>query len=123
MVPYGRSSTLPTRIRSRVPTVHKTVRLPVYRAQRSVHARLLGTTIVEIHINEFLTLAEHWNGTSWSVQPSASPIGASVSRLSAVSCPTAQMCIAVGQSSRFNGETASQGRPVALAESSVAGNR
>jgi hypothetical protein len=68
----------------------------------------------------FLTLAERWNGTEWSLQQSPSPIGASVSQLGGVSCPTPQTCIAVGQSRRFNAETASQGRPVALAERYVA---
>ncbi len=64
----------------------------------------------------FLTLAERWNGTEWTLQQSPGPIGASVSQLAGVSCPTPQTCIAVGQSRRFNAETASQGRPVALAE-------
>ncbi len=70
----------------------------------------------------FLTLAEQWNGTRWSVQHSATPTGASVSGLVGVSCATPRSCIAVGQSSRFNAQTNSRGRPVALAERFSAGD-
>jgi hypothetical protein len=66
--------------------------------------------------NGFLTLAERFNGTSWTVQHSLTPIGASISALDGVSCPTPNTCMAVGQSTRFNAETNSRGRPVALAE-------
>ena len=41
-------------------------------------------------------LAETWNGTSWSVEPSSNPPGATSSYLSAVSCPSASFCMAVG---------------------------
>jgi hypothetical protein len=40
------------------------------------------------------SLAEFWNGTTWSVVPSPSP--APYSQLSGVSCPTATSCVAVG---------------------------
>src|SRR5580704_7900340 len=43
-----------------------------------------------------LTLAEAWNGTSWTRQPSPDPAGAHGSTLTAVSCPTAPACTAVG---------------------------
>src|SRR5207245_8482353 len=43
-----------------------------------------------------VTLAEVWNGTSWSVQPTPNPSGALGSSLSAVSCASATACIAVG---------------------------
>jgi len=40
------------------------------------------------------TLAESWNGTAWSVDPSPSPT--SDSQFSGVSCPSATSCVAVG---------------------------
>jgi hypothetical protein len=42
------------------------------------------------------TLAEHWNGTNWTVQSTPSPAGAVRSFLTAVSCPSTKSCIAVG---------------------------
>ena len=42
------------------------------------------------------TLAERWNGTSWSIQPTPNPAGAADSSLSAVSCTSADACTAVG---------------------------
>jgi hypothetical protein len=43
-----------------------------------------------------LTFAERWNGTTWSLQTTATPTGATFSALSGVSCTTATACIAVG---------------------------
>jgi hypothetical protein len=43
-----------------------------------------------------LTLIERWNGAAWSIQPSPNPPGPRGSFLSAVSCPTASFCTAVG---------------------------
>ncbi len=43
-----------------------------------------------------LTLAESWNGTSWSLQPTPNPAGATFNRLSGVACFTATACTAVG---------------------------
>lgn len=45
-----------------------------------------------------VTLAERWNGTHWTIEPTQNPAGATDSILSAVSCPTASMCSAVGNS-------------------------
>ena len=42
------------------------------------------------------TLAEGWNGSSWSVQPTPDPEGADPSALAAVSCPSTDDCLAVG---------------------------
>jgi len=44
------------------------------------------------------TLAEHWNGTTWSPQPTPNPSGATSSVLSGVSCTSATTttCTAVG---------------------------
>jgi len=43
-----------------------------------------------------VTLAESWNGTSWSVVPPANPAGASASLLSGVACASPTACTAVG---------------------------
>jgi hypothetical protein len=42
------------------------------------------------------TLAEHWNGTRWSVQSTPDPAGAKISALSGVACLPAGTCVAVG---------------------------
>lgn len=42
-------------------------------------------------------LAEIWNGTTWDLQPTLVPPGATSSQLFAVSCPAAKTCVAVGQ--------------------------
>ena len=42
------------------------------------------------------TLAERWNGTSWSVQSTPSPAGGSFTALNGVSCTTTTACEAVG---------------------------
>jgi hypothetical protein len=43
-----------------------------------------------------LTLAERWDGTTWTVQPTPNPTGAQSSSLSGVSCTSATACTAVG---------------------------
>jgi hypothetical protein len=43
-----------------------------------------------------VTLAESWNGTTWTIRPSPDPAGATFSQLSAVSC-TGRVCTAVGR--------------------------
>ena len=40
-------------------------------------------------------LAEHWNGTGWSIQPTPQPAGGTYLALSDVSCPAAGTCAAV----------------------------
>jgi hypothetical protein len=45
---------------------------------------------------ERLTLIERWNGSTWSIQKSPNPAGATVNALAAVSCPEASVCRAVG---------------------------
>jgi len=57
-----------------------------------------------------VTLAEHWNGKTWAIRPTPTPAGARSSGLTAVSCPSASACIAVG------GYTAASGMGVPLAE-------
>lgn len=56
------------------------------------------------------TIAEHWDGTSWSIQPTADPTGGTYPTLSGVSCISATMCTAVG------GYNDSTGQAVTLAE-------
>jgi hypothetical protein len=41
------------------------------------------------------TLAQHWDGTSWSVQPTPNP-GGGQDALTAVACPSTTSCVAVG---------------------------
>jgi hypothetical protein len=64
----------------------------------------------------FLALIARSNGTNWSVQPAASPVGAYYTALHGVSCPKPNTCFAVGDSSRYNTQTNTSGRPAALAE-------
>jgi hypothetical protein len=61
------------------------------------------------------TLAEAWDGTGWTVQPSPNPPGAHGSTLAAVSCPTTTDCTAVG-SSFSGGPNGGDTPPAALAE-------
>jgi hypothetical protein len=42
------------------------------------------------------TLAEHWNGSTWAVEPTPDPAGATGSYLTGVSCGSATTCMAVG---------------------------
>jgi hypothetical protein len=46
--------------------------------------------------NATLTLAMGWNGTSWTIQSTPNPTGATHASLSGVSCPAAGVCTAVG---------------------------
>jgi hypothetical protein len=46
------------------------------------------------------TLAERWDGTSWTVQPTAAVSGASIN-LASVSCPSPSACVAVGTGAGF----------------------
>jgi hypothetical protein len=48
-------------------------------------------------------LAERWNGTSWSIQPTPQPRGAKDSTLNGVSCTSTRFCIAVGLSTNRGG--------------------
>jgi hypothetical protein len=43
-----------------------------------------------------VTLAEHWNGTAWSLQSTPNPAGATSSDLSGLSCTASSACAAVG---------------------------
>jgi hypothetical protein len=41
-------------------------------------------------------LIEHWNGTGWTIQAAPIPVGATLSELVDVTCPSATACTAVG---------------------------
>jgi len=56
------------------------------------------------------TLAERWNGSTWSIQPTPSPPGAAASELNAASCVSRSACIAVGITSN------NRGTPLTLAQ-------
>ena len=47
------------------------------------------------------TLAEFWDGTTWTIQPTPTPAGGSNSTLAGVACTSASVCVAVG--GYFNG--------------------
>ena len=51
------------------------------------------------------TLAERWNGTTWAIQTTATPSGATGSGLATVSCPAVNACTAVGGYNTANGDT------------------
>jgi hypothetical protein len=42
------------------------------------------------------TLAEHWDGLAWAIQPTPDPPGATVHFLTGVACPSGTLCQAVG---------------------------
>src|SRR5262249_60450183 len=44
------------------------------------------------------TLAERWNGTSWTIQPTPNPAGVAGVALFGVSCTARALCMAVGTS-------------------------
>jgi hypothetical protein len=43
-----------------------------------------------------IALVENWNGTSWKVQPTPAPTGATATRLTGISCAQVSACTAVG---------------------------
>jgi hypothetical protein len=51
-----------------------------------------------------VSLAESWDGSTWTVSPTVNPAGASDTRLAGVSCPTATKCVAVGHVADTNGQ-------------------
>jgi hypothetical protein len=52
-----------------------------------------------------LTLAEHWNGTEWTIKSTPNPVGAKESRLEGVSCASTSVCTAVGSYVNSSGTT------------------
>jgi hypothetical protein len=53
--------------------------------------------------NHGVTLAEQWNGSTWTIQPTPSPAGATYSSLSHLSCTSAIACTAIGYSFNDSG--------------------
>jgi hypothetical protein len=52
-----------------------------------------------------MPLAERWNGTRWSIQPTPAPAAARASLLFDVSCTTRNACVAVGSTTDSAGAT------------------
>jgi hypothetical protein len=48
-------------------------------------------------------LAEGWDGTAWSIQPTPNPVGATNGLFDAVSCSSAVSCTAVGDYNNNSG--------------------
>jgi hypothetical protein len=62
-------------------------------------AGLASCTAAGFFINDAgagVTLAEYWNGTIWSIQRTANPVGATYVQLVGVSCASATSCTTVG---------------------------
>jgi hypothetical protein len=57
----------------------------------AVGTRLAGSPVLEGY-----SLAERWNGKTWTIKPTPNPKGATDSNLYAVSCSAASSCMAVG---------------------------
>jgi hypothetical protein len=51
----------------------------------------------------YVPLAERWDGSSWTVQPTPAPAGMTNAYVGSVSCPTTSACVATG--SADNGQT------------------
>lgn len=68
---------------------------------------------------DFLALAERWDGTTWTIQQAPTPTGAFYTTLHSVACPSPRLCVAVGESTRYNAQTNTRARPTALAEIEV----
>ncbi|MGO8872967.1 MAG: hypothetical protein ACLQPH_16500 [Acidimicrobiales bacterium] len=62
----------------------------------SLACTAVGYTVTSWKNSRVRALAEEWDGTSWVIEPTPRPTGASWVTLAAVSCPTPQYCIAVG---------------------------
>jgi len=54
--------------------------------------------------NHGVTLAEQWNGSTWAIQPTPNPAGATYSSLGGLSCTSATACTAVGYSFDASGD-------------------
>jgi len=59
----------------------------------------VGSYSTDVSTSAGPSLAEVWNGTSWTVQPTPNPAGAAFASLNAVSCTAAGSCEAGGYSS------------------------
>ena len=64
----------------------------------------VGTALGGQQNNPVSTLIEHWNGSGWSAVASPTPGGVAGALLSAVNCPSASACWAVGLTTAADGE-------------------
>jgi hypothetical protein len=55
-----------------------------------------GVGLYKTNASPYLTLAERWNGSEWSVESTPNPSGATRSEITAVSCTSSSGCTAVG---------------------------
>jgi hypothetical protein len=58
----------------------------------------------QLSSGRLVTLAERWNGTSWTTQTTPNPSGPDTNVFSGVSCASASACTAVGYYDRSNAE-------------------
>ena len=58
-----------------------------------------ATDVPAISPGTVVTVAQSWNGSTWTLDNTPNPFGAQASILNAVSCPTAAVCTGVGSSS------------------------
>lgn len=57
----------------------------------------VGVYVLEVPPNnQFLPLAEHWDGTSWQIQSTPTPAGSTQAQFNGVSCAAQDACTAVG---------------------------
>ena len=64
-----------------------------------------ATGYYETSTGDFLSMAESWNGTSWSLKTTVNPTGAAQAFLSGISCTSATACIAAGYQETSTGTT------------------
>jgi hypothetical protein len=64
---------------------------------------VVGNYVSSAHVAQ--TLAEHWNGATWSVVPSANTSGTQENKLNSVTCLSAADCWAVGHYTNSSGIT------------------
>jgi len=61
-------------------------------------------------------LAEQWNGSTWTIQPTPDLAGAVGNRLLADACPLPTFCVAVGSAVKSWGDASGEGTQVTLIE-------
>jgi hypothetical protein len=61
-----------------------------------------GSSDLSPHEPDSLTLAEHWDGSAWTVQTTANPSGSLENGLNGISCVSAANCTAVGSAQPGN---------------------
>ena len=89
----------PSRIKNRAPHTPQITKVQKYQQCCSFHDDVfLGRQVPTARDYPFVTLAEVWNGTDWSVMLIPSP-GASDDALTSVSCVSMSSCVAVGYTS------------------------